>query len=345
MPSVGNVITQVLGASGSVAPCLYTLQYPKVEDKPQQRLDAAYLDTYVINQYLKSVNTIDPSVDISAHPISVDVVCNIGPQWEYHFYEVPTAVNMTVSSRITGKDRELLVDSQERFLQDNAFVRHKIVINQWALGESIFNTLLLPNNQTGGTIGSEIGPTKVLEDWRFLLFGKSPEIETPYPLKQDEPILGHPFQFPGNYSCVFLSRAIDLKYDVKSTSKIALVQHTPRNEEWEIVFLSLPQELCTYPAEYEPNESVPVSERRVYVKTNEAAATTVRWTNDDRDYWLTVVSKALVFNEEYDLALFEVIEGDVPEDKRPSRGFFTKAKHAMTVEAAKVLGFLDKHWG
>lgn len=144
MPSAGRAITQALASTGAVAPCLYSLVYSNTENGAQYKLHSDHLDTATIKQHLEGVNGTDPSVDIKTLPISIDVVCNIGPQWNYHFYEVPAGVNMTMSSRITLKTSEELEEAQEKFLQEDNFVRHSIEVRQWGLDKSTFNTLEFP---------------------------------------------------------------------------------------------------------------------------------------------------------------------------------------------------------
>lgn len=247
------------------------------------------MNTDIINKFLKEVKTINPSVDVKTLPFAIDAVCNVGPEWDYHFYEVPEEVHMKVDSRIAGKDSLWLLETQNKFLIDSKFVHHKIEINQWDSDKSFFNTLALPKKETGSKTRGVFGAPKLYSDSKIHLFGETPQIDQASSDEAD-PEAGSRYKFPGNYSCVFRSEAYNIAYDVKSTSKIALVQPRSKSNTWKTKCVSQPLDMCHFPAVQEPTLKAQVEERRVYVKNNEVAATTVQWNENNQSYWLTVVS-------------------------------------------------------
>lgn len=102
--------------------------------------------------------------------------------------------------------------------------------------------------------------------------------------------MGTGYSFPKNYSCVFRSQANGIDYNVKSTGKTALVQPDSKPEVWQTMYLSQSLNTTHFPATGQTIKSDQVNERRVYVENNEVAATLVQWTENNFDYWLTIVS-------------------------------------------------------
>lgn len=279
-----------LVSSGILFACLYSLEPSSIASQPY--LYSYYLNTDTINQFLASMNRTDLKLDLPIFQVSIDAVCNIITRWDYLFYEIPSGFDMTVNSRITFKSNERLLEGQAGFLLNDTFVRHKIVISQWDREKSTFNTLSLPESKTKGRTRAVFNPDKAYHGSKIQLFGETLKKYLSTSDKKD-PEVGSDFDFPSNYTCIFRSEANDINYDVKSTGRIILVQPDPGAETWQT--MCMPKELTTshFPTGKITNKAGMIRERRVYLKNNGTAATTVHWIEKNLKYWLTVVSTPL----------------------------------------------------
>lgn len=295
------------------------------------------LTTSIINQFLQGVRSANPGVDTKTILVSIDAVCNIGPQWDHYLYEASADFQLTVDSCIKFKRKEKLMKFQEKFLQTDAFVHHEILISHWDVEKSTLNTLSLPESQTGGGTREGVYPNEAYKNSRIQLFGETPKEYSSAP-GMGEPTLGLAFNFPKNYTCVFRSEENDMNYNVRSTGSIALVQSEPESRTWKTVSLSQNLDECYFPATGRTTKVDEVNERRIYVKNNGIATTTVIWNERNLNYWLTIVSIPLASGQDVYPSLSGAINGAVPRPPSP------RIRDLLLLEGVKLFAPLYSQW-
>lgn len=105
----------------------------------------------------------------------------------------------------------------------------------------------------------------------------------------ETPRVGDVYRFPYTYDGFFKSLEDNAEYTYKCTSRAVLVERVEGSSEWQTTSYSEGVEV-TY-------ASPIVSEKRIYVDTQEDALTTISWVQNKKKYWMSVVSKTHIWSK------------------------------------------------
>lgn len=298
---------QTTAANNPPLTCRYRLECADTGNIPGGHFVFDQLNTSVINLYLEGIHGFERDIAGKPFSISIEGVCNIGPEWDYHLYQVSENVRLSASSSVQDTRRSQITVEQAAILQGARFLHLDITLMNWTPGQSTFDTVTLLKTQTRDKVHLIEGSEKVLQDTKIHLFGETPQ-EYHGLFSEEEPRVGSAFKFPLQHDCIFRSNVEGIDYSVQSSGQSWLVQSELSWEAWQTVGLAQNGGSCSYPAE----QDEVVNERRVYVFNNEQTVTSVKWLQNNLKLWLTVVSKPLKPGPNVDLSLYKIVDAPVP---------------------------------
>lgn len=269
--------------------CHYSISPPTMSSGPKQTFEVSYLNTSAINLYLARIHEVDPAVGLNNYGVRIDVVCNVGPHWDYHLYQGRNNFEMVLLEKSTSTDFGKLSTNQRLVVKTRQYMRFLIFITKWKVGESALNTVSLSRDPIANVIHLTEGSLQVFNDLKVQISGDTPEhfLELP---SREPPKWNRAFQFPSDYECIFSNTANETDYTMSTTGDMCFVNL--KLDTWITVSLAGASKDSWYPESQFPMEDkVEIEERRAYVKTTAETISTLQWVQSTLTYWMIVLSK------------------------------------------------------
>lgn len=298
-----------------LTPCLYVIEYYS-KAKEDKLIEVNVLDTSVLDLVFGDLQPDGPR----GSQIKVKGVCNIGPYWDYTFYQMSEDITMLCGFQgIAVTDIWDLTPRQRKFIKAREYVHFKLYIknDNWVNGHSTFETVFLSKNPTDDTVHLVGGSRQVFHDMDLQLVTPNPPKEF-VPLEDTTVWYNQSRSFIDGFECV-------LRYtDNFKILRMRTSDHMHRMEKrnlddecWittqlinmlgERLTLELPDS-----TDGEASINSDTKEKRIYVSTHKETISSVYFERNGSRYWMTVMSQPRRLFKQKDMSEFETLSSPKP---------------------------------
>lgn len=290
-------------------PCLYSFLEPGKEF--EVAMESEVLNTHTIEKFLSHYPEYYDRIDSGQFTIRVKAVCKLNGDRDYYIYQVPKYTLMTANSYLHSMTQTAL---QHNLMHQKDFLIVDFTISNYIPGISYFNTVALSKSLYSNSVHRVHGPQQMLD-----LLGIDFSTSCEAALSPENDTQSRKLGLPKHCNCVFRNKAEGIKYFLESTGSAYLVQADPKKNDRKLVCSTDRSASCS--DLFRPAPPGPLAkEKRVYVDSKENSVTSIKWTQDELKYWVTVLSTNYEYAELADMLNADASHTEAePEPRRRAK--------------------------